>query len=356
GCSTGEEAYTMAIILTEKLAGTSCSIHITATDLSPRALAAARHGRYPASALDHVPEPWRRIGFEAEGGSSFYRVAARAARRVTFEQHNLLDSPYPGPFDLICCRNVLIYFTAAARRRVIDKLIASLGPGGMLLVGYSESLRDVDELEAERVAGTVIYRRQTSQPAPRTRRVTLPMSAKPGRDSRRSGPVQPTRAQRTTAPLGLVPTRTRRITAPLPGLVPRADTRPSGSRPDDGQPPRPRPGDGPSERSELLIRLAGRYDDAARLSAELAPALAGTYQRAHIDLDGAEYLGDDAAAIVTRAVSAARATGIELVVHASRPGPRRWLRRHRLDRGSHRTAPGQTAPGQDPSDSDGGEP
>ena len=82
---------------------------------------------------------------------------------------------------------------------------------------------------------------------------------------------------------------------------------------------------------EAVVELRGRYDDSERLSRELSSAIAGTYRRVRIDLDGAEFLGDEAAAVLRRAMSAARAAGVELRVVAERAGTRRWLARWGLE-------------------------
>src|SRR5205814_8092660 len=123
---------------------------------SDDALAIARAATYPARALLHVPAPWR-DGFVRDG--DLVRVRPEIAARVRFERQNLAEIDRRRGLDLVWCRNVLIYFAADARRRAVERLIGALAPDGYLFVGYSESLRDVAELEAVRTEEAVAYRR-----------------------------------------------------------------------------------------------------------------------------------------------------------------------------------------------------
>jgi chemotaxis protein methyltransferase CheR len=142
GTSSGEEAYTLAILLKE--AGVDADV--VGTDLSRDALATARTGRYmPRSFRGEIEAPLRKRWFVYELGSVVVHPDLR--RDVRFEQLNLLDesaaSSLPA-FDAIFCRNVLIYFSPAARARVIDLMWRKLKPGGLLFLGHSESLLHVE--------------------------------------------------------------------------------------------------------------------------------------------------------------------------------------------------------------------
>src|SRR5262249_50770232 len=152
GCASGEEAYTLALVLVKVFPVASPSI--LATDVSANALAIARRGVYPKASLERVPDAWR-DGFVVDGMHA--RVRPDVARVVTFEQSNLAGRDRPAGFDLVWCRNVLIYFDAGARKRAIAKLINALKPGGFLFVGYSETLRDVGELEPRTWRDQVLY-------------------------------------------------------------------------------------------------------------------------------------------------------------------------------------------------------
>lgn len=281
GCAAGEEPYTLAAVLSRALPG--CAISIVATDVSSDALARARAARYPRAALDHVPERYR-DAFVDDGDG--LRVTDEIAALVRFEQANLLDGAAPRGCDLVWCRNVLIYFTAEARRRAIDRLVGALVRDGVVFVGYSESLRDVAGLEA-RAAGDTVYYVRRGEAAPRAR------------------PTPPAAMQ---APAALAERR-------APG-------------PEDRSPPPALPGDAPA-RATLALR--GRPTAAgviAEISARLAlPGLAALT----IDLDGAELLDDELARVLRRARSAAGAAGVAFELRAERPGTRRWLARHGLD-------------------------
>jgi chemotaxis protein methyltransferase CheR len=283
GCAAGEEPYTLAIVLSRALP--DCAISIVATDVSAEALAQATMARYPRAALQHVPAPYR-DGFVDDGDA--VRVAPAIASLVRFERANLLDGATPRGCDVVWCRNVLIYFTPDARRRVIERLVAATLPGGFVFVGYSESLRDVPELEAQQAADTIYYMRREPSAAPRRR---TPVPAPIAREPR----------PRPIGDAGGTPTRRR-----------------------DGADPRTSPvGD--------AIVLRGQ-PVAAQVTAELSARLAQPgLGRVSVDLDGAELLEDGLAPVFRRARAAARTAGVELVLRATRTGARRWLVRHGLD-------------------------
>lgn len=139
GCGCGEEAYTLAMLLEEAGApGFVC-----ASDLDPGALAAARAGLYPAEALAELPDELCRRFVEPTdaGGLARYRVRDAARARVRLVQHDL-TSPAPAPgtgrFDLVCCRNVLIYLQRDQQERTLRALCGSIEPGGFLCLGEAE--------------------------------------------------------------------------------------------------------------------------------------------------------------------------------------------------------------------------
>ncbi len=159
GCASGEEPYTLAIILSRRLPGVSISI--TATDVSDDALAVAARGVYPRNELDDVPEEWR-DAFLDEGDT--VRVRPEIAQLVTFSRANLLEAAPPRNCDVVWCRNVLIYFSAAARLKVIERLVAATVPTGYIFVGYSESLREITDLETQRASDAVFYTKRGDWP------------------------------------------------------------------------------------------------------------------------------------------------------------------------------------------------
>jgi two-component system CheB/CheR fusion protein len=140
GCSTGEEAYSIAIALTEALeqAPRPRSVQVFATDLSETALARARRGVYPAQALHRLGEDRIARHFIPTKGGMEVRAALR--ERVVFSRHDLIkDAPFPR-MDLVTCRNVLIYLQPPAQERALSLFAYALRPGGLLLLGRSETV------------------------------------------------------------------------------------------------------------------------------------------------------------------------------------------------------------------------
>ena len=142
-CSTGEEPYTMAMTLLAASEGTVTDLKILATDLSTRALDAARSGLFGSEKTACIPRDLRARYFERDTKRpTFLRAGAELRRTVSFARLNLAEIPFPmsGPFDAVFCRNVMIYFDAEVRRRLIAQVHQLLRPGGYLFVGHSESL------------------------------------------------------------------------------------------------------------------------------------------------------------------------------------------------------------------------
>ena len=143
GCATGEEAYSIAILLREQLdrmlgtQGTVADFQIFATDIDERAIGVARAGLYPgAIAADVSPERLAKF-FVREGES--YRVAKSLREKVLFAAHNVLRDPPFSRLDLVCCRNLLIYLERRAQSSILDMFRFALKPGGTLFLGVSES-------------------------------------------------------------------------------------------------------------------------------------------------------------------------------------------------------------------------
>lgn len=135
-CSTGEEPYTIAMILSKYLP--LSQIRILATDIDEKAMERAKIGLYPERSLNEVPEEMKRKYFTKDG--SFYKISDEIIRTVTFKKHNLLADPFGGPFDLIVCRNVLIYFTEEAKDLLYTKFSNALKEGGIFFVGSTEQI------------------------------------------------------------------------------------------------------------------------------------------------------------------------------------------------------------------------
>lgn len=162
GCSTGEEPYTLAMVLTEYAeTRPGYQFSILATDICTQVLERARRAVYPLECFQPVPFPLRKKYLlkskspqRAEG-----RVVPSLRGKVEFRRLNLMDNDYglPGPMDVIFCRNVIIYFTRDTQERLIAKLVRHLAVGGFLFMGHSETLNTM-RLPVEPAMPTV-YRR-----------------------------------------------------------------------------------------------------------------------------------------------------------------------------------------------------
>ena len=164
GCSTGEEPYSIALTLLEALPDApSLDVRVLATDLDPVVLRRAEAGRYPASALAEVPQALRARGFEPDGEGGL-RALPALRKLVAIRPLNLVR-PWPvrGPFDLILCRNVAIYFDAATQAEIWSRFAALLRPDGRLYIGHSERLSG-PAARSLRLRGTTIYGPQGGVP------------------------------------------------------------------------------------------------------------------------------------------------------------------------------------------------
>lgn len=140
GCSTGEEVYTIAILIREITAKMAKppEIQIIATDIDETALNQARKGHYPTTIAEHVSPARLKKFFERKGGR--YHVAKEIREMILFSSHNLINDPPFSQLDLISCRNVLIYLGAHLQKKLIPVFHYALRPGGHLFLGTSESL------------------------------------------------------------------------------------------------------------------------------------------------------------------------------------------------------------------------
>jgi chemotaxis protein methyltransferase CheR len=136
GCATGEDAYSIAILA--ELAGRS--VEVLGTDINTGALHSARAGSYGSWSVRELVDVDR---FFERGERSTFQVAERLKRSVKFERHNLVEPPPRGDWDVILCRNVLIYIARERARRVIEGLGDALASGGHLLLGASEVVFEV---------------------------------------------------------------------------------------------------------------------------------------------------------------------------------------------------------------------
>ena len=164
GCSTGEEPYTLAIILHEVLGAEigSWDIKITANDLSDAVLASARRGVYGEYALRTTPKEIVKKYFIPEGGN--FKIQPKLKQLVSFGQINLSDKVQLSRVEkshIVFCRNVIIYFDDNMKRKVINAFYDNLLPDGCLLIGHSESLHNISRaFKPEHHTGTIVYRKQ----------------------------------------------------------------------------------------------------------------------------------------------------------------------------------------------------
>jgi two-component system CheB/CheR fusion protein len=192
GCATGEEVFSIAMLIREYMDGLSAlpRVQIFATDIDEQALAVARTGRYPDALLDSVSAERRRRFFTPDGGS--FVVTKDVRDLCIFSPHSVIRDPPFSRIDLVSCRNLLIYFGPDVQSQVIPIFHYSLRPGGYLFLGTSENVNQFAELFSPVEKKQRIFRSRSNTGAP----VRLPMavngilqSAVGRTDVRRSGPI-----------------------------------------------------------------------------------------------------------------------------------------------------------------------
>jgi chemotaxis protein methyltransferase CheR len=155
GCATGEEAYTLALLADQAFAPVSAPVDVLGTDISAAAIAAAGAGLYQERAVRALAASSRSRYFSRPAGGG-YLVGERLRRLVRFGRHNLARGAFPPPgeaaFDLVVCRNVLIYFEPPLAAQVIESLQRSLRPGGLLVLGAADALMRITPRAAVRPA------------------------------------------------------------------------------------------------------------------------------------------------------------------------------------------------------------
>jgi chemotaxis protein methyltransferase CheR len=162
GCSTGEEPYTIGVVLKREIHDIDRhDVKILATDIDTEVIGKGARGEYPVASIDEVPKTYREF-FKPVGGDQMKGVVTvdRAIRSlVTFRRLNLMETwPFKGIFDAIFCRNVMIYFDSPTKAKLIERFTEKLKPGGFLYIGHSESLNGLHP--GLSLIGRTIYRRQ----------------------------------------------------------------------------------------------------------------------------------------------------------------------------------------------------
>ena len=164
GCSTGEEAVSIALLLHERLAelGQETRVRIFASDIDRRAIAKARAGLYPEAIAKDVPPDLLRRYFSTEG--SAYRVSKTIRDSIVFAEHSLFRDPPFSRLDLISCRNLLIYIGSPLQKKAVLLFHYALRPEGYLFLGTSESIGDVPDLFSIVDRKMKIYQRKGGAP------------------------------------------------------------------------------------------------------------------------------------------------------------------------------------------------
>jgi chemotaxis protein methyltransferase CheR len=157
--STGEEPYSIAMTATEAL-GTGASFHIVNSDIDTKVLATAAQGVYKADGVKGLSqERLQRFFMRGKGSNTgLMRVKPELQKHMAFQPVNLIhDLPFREPFDVVFCRNVMIYFDAPTQRQVLERIHRVMKPGGMLFVGHAENFSDARNLFVLR--GKTVYER-----------------------------------------------------------------------------------------------------------------------------------------------------------------------------------------------------
>ncbi len=145
-CSTGDEPYTLVMVLSKFLPLNKIKIY--ATDLDKTVIGKAKVGLYNEKSVAGLPQDLKDKYFTKVGSS--YQISDQVKSRVEFKEHNLLRDTYPTNYHMIVCRNVLIYFTEEAKDEVFKKFSAALCPGGTLFIGSTEQIINYKDLGFER--------------------------------------------------------------------------------------------------------------------------------------------------------------------------------------------------------------
>ncbi|WUR11510.1 CheR family methyltransferase [[Empedobacter] haloabium] len=167
--STGEEPYSIAITVCEAFGTLTPPVHIIATDIDTNVLATAANGVYPIERIDKLtPEQQRKFFLKGKGDKAgLVRARPELRQLITYRQLNLLDEKWDirGPFDVIFCRNVMIYFDKATQRKILSRFVPLMKPDALLFAGHSENFLYVSD--ALKLRGKTVYELDTGASAVR---------------------------------------------------------------------------------------------------------------------------------------------------------------------------------------------
>lgn len=199
GCSTGEEAYSLAMAFTEALEQIEptreLNLQIFASDISPEAITVARRGQYPLSIKGAVSESRLERFFSRH--EHYYQIKLSLRDKVLFARHDVILDPPFTRLDLIACRNLLIYFDLALQRRILPLFHYSLRPNGLLLLGSSETIGRLSHLFSPLKPKLRLYRRKPFEPLRHSDFLLKsfpPISSLPKEQAVSSNPVPPQKA------------------------------------------------------------------------------------------------------------------------------------------------------------------
>lgn len=147
-CSTGDEPYSLVMAFSKHIP--LSNIHVTATDIDKQVIAHAQVGLYNEKSIAAVPDDLKKKYFTKVGNS--YQIADEIKKCVTFKEHNLLTDTYPKDFDLILCRNVVIYFTDEAKDMIYKNFYQTLKNHGVLFIGSTEQISNYKQLGFDRMS------------------------------------------------------------------------------------------------------------------------------------------------------------------------------------------------------------
>ena len=191
GCSTGEEAYSIAMLLRERMEELkeSFKVQIFATDIDREAIDHARAGVYPSSIIADVsPERLAHFFDQEQPDGSTYRIHKTIRDMLIFSEHDLIKNPPFSKLDLISCRNLLIYMGAELQKKLMPLFHYALNPGGMLVLGSSESVGDFVNLFAPIERKSRIYQRKAHDFGPHRLGIPGLFERPPGNEiARRAG-------------------------------------------------------------------------------------------------------------------------------------------------------------------------
>jgi chemotaxis protein methyltransferase CheR len=290
GCSTGEEAYTVAILIRELLPpSVDWDVKVIATDVSTRALAAAEAARYGERSFVMTDALDLARWFVLDATSGAWVVRDEVRDIVEFRHHNLVTDPPPfdeSRVDLILCRNVTIYFDRETTRRLMRRLHGRLRDGGYLFLGHAETLWQIsDDFSLVSLGDAFVYRRLDEAANDVNRRSVL-------RDRRTDDELRPTRADRRS---GASERRERR--ADPAGDIPAPRQAPAEPAVTASEWPGSHPTRDPLDAVRSAIGQ-GRYDEAADVAAEVVAATPLWAQAHYLQGVALTNLGRDADALV----------------------------------------------------------